>query len=191
MNSYTYANLFERLKKPSTYNIRAGVIVCNVTNANHIEPQFLLIKGISHTRPRWGFPKGLKDPDETNAIITALREFEEETGVRLTSFDHDTLFHDRLLTYIRDDIPEISFFLLVITKSKPEVVIQPSEISDYTWGCHDALAALDLTVPSRYIIAAVIKNKLYDPSANPHLKYLDLFIQMSESSTSQSCSEVH
>jgi 8-oxo-dGTP pyrophosphatase MutT (NUDIX family) len=48
-------------------------------DAGHAEPSFLLLR--NRERGEWGFPKGHRDPSDTDLLVTACRELAEETGL--------------------------------------------------------------------------------------------------------------
>lgn len=153
------------------WNIRAGVVIAAVIDGG---VSFLLVRGKpaevgGSPRSYWGFPKGLRQHDETNPLLTAFRELREETGIE--KFPYNSLFHKLPLTYIRDDMREINFFILVVVYSKLDVVLQPEEIAESGWFTADeALALPNLTVPARVTITAIVKNNLYSES-NKRLRY--------------------
>lgn len=63
----------------------AGLIILDWMD-NQIK--VLLVKGIVG---KWGFPKGKREPEEVDSRITAIRETEEETGLKEEHYTlHDT-----------------------------------------------------------------------------------------------------
>lgn len=91
-------------------------------------------RGITRSiRGKWGPPKGCSGSDEKYVWQTALREVEEETGIRLS---RDRVKGKTLSMYVRhtgEKITSIYLFYHVILSARPRVQIQPSEITTYGW----------------------------------------------------------
>lgn len=98
----------------------AGLIILDWID-NQIK--VLLVKGIVG---KWGFPKGKREPYESNSRITAIRETEEETGLKETQYN----IHEPKIT-----AADVVFRYATI---KPEFrneprIVRPHEIVDVAW----------------------------------------------------------
>lgn len=80
-------------------NISAGILMYRIMN--RIPEVMLCHAGGLHNRHRdeWGIPKGMQDPEDRNHIGTAIREFGEETGYRISFTDN--LYHFDPLPAVR------------------------------------------------------------------------------------------
>jgi bis(5'-nucleosidyl)-tetraphosphatase len=116
-------------------HISAGMIVFNRSSGRC---RFLLVLSRLTKRPLWEFPKGGVDEGET-LLQTALRELEEETGIRSDSVQLVSGFEWRESyrftsgreterTLIQKDV---TYFLA--ETSVVEVTLAASELSEYAW----------------------------------------------------------
>jgi 8-oxo-dGTP pyrophosphatase MutT (NUDIX family) len=113
-----------------------GVIL--ISRKKNSEDRFLILHQM---HGHWSFPKGHRENDET-PIQTALRELEEETGIKEIDlgklpningqyyFELDGKNYDKTVEYF-----------IAFTKND-KVVIQESEIQNYKWATYQE--ALDL-----------------------------------------------
>jgi 8-oxo-dGTP pyrophosphatase MutT (NUDIX family) len=91
-----------------------------------------LVLLIQHNAGHWAFPKGHQEPGETE-LQTAMREFEEETGIK----DYEIARHISLterysFKYKKQRIDkEVVYFGAFVRQST--VKIQKSEIKDFRW----------------------------------------------------------
>jgi 8-oxo-dGTP pyrophosphatase MutT (NUDIX family) len=76
---------------------------------------------------KWSFPKGAQEDSDANLLATAVRECEEESGLRcgkeyriLSSFPHLDIFN-------------YTYYAGLVFDDAVEVVPQESEIDDYRW----------------------------------------------------------
>ena len=87
---------------------------------------------IKHLDGHWSFPKGQKDPDESD-LETAKREFSEETGITDFKIFEDKSFIEKY-SFTRNDKKiekEVVFFLAEVNNEG--VKIQEEEVSEYSW----------------------------------------------------------
>jgi bis(5'-nucleosidyl)-tetraphosphatase len=91
--------------------------------------RFLLIQ---HWAGHWGFPKGHPDSGES-AVVTACREFEEETGIRAYEVIDQVSFTEKY-SFVRDQqtIEKTVTYFPAFVQS-PTVNCQAEEIKDYAW----------------------------------------------------------
>ena len=93
------------------------------------EPLFLLIQQNSGA---WGFPKGHPEAGET-PIVSACREFEEETGILDYQIIHGRTFSERYNFQEKQRPIEknVTYFIGIV---KTQVVkIQLQELKSYAW----------------------------------------------------------
>ena len=91
--------------------------------------EFLLIK---HLNGHWSFPKGQKQPGESE-LETAKREFSEETGISKFRINDNKIFFENY-NFIKNEKEiekEVVYFLGEVRSKK--VNIQQAEISEYKW----------------------------------------------------------
>ena len=116
-------------------HISAGMIVFNRSSGRC---RFLLVLSRLTNRPLWEFPKGGVDEGES-LLQTALRELEEETGIRSDSVQLVSGFEWRESyrftsgreterTLIQKDV---TYFLA--ETDVVEVTLAASELSEYAW----------------------------------------------------------
>lgn len=97
------------------------------------EVKFLLIK---HLDGHWSFPKGKKDPGESD-LETAKREFLEETGINeIQILDHRTFIEKYSFTKDEKEIEKEVVYYLGEVQTK-DVKIQQEEVSEYKWLDYD------------------------------------------------------
>ena len=91
---------------------------------------FLLMK---HPN-RWDLPKGHVDPGETN-MECALRELEEETGIKADDIeiDPDFKFKQKYMVNSKGDGERKKRLIIYLAKLKHDVDIEPTEHQGYEW----------------------------------------------------------
>jgi len=105
-----------------------GVIVIVTTP----EPQYLLI---GHTQGHWGFPKGHKEDQESDAEA-ARRELAEETGLAGIPLIPEVSFVEQYVFHDRHGIPVQKtnrYFVSLIDPPPPAITVQPSEVEGSAW----------------------------------------------------------
>ncbi len=110
---------------------------------------FLLKKGklfflvVHHNKGHWGFPKGHKKLEDTDKYDTALRELDEEVGIRKLRLFTNISFTEKY-SFKEDgqDIDKIvEYFLAEVLEN--EVVMDKTELQDFAWlEEHDAYKRL-------------------------------------------------
>lgn len=107
------------------------------------EPLFLLVQ---HQAGHWAFPKGHADPGES-ALETAMREFEEETGIRDCEVLEEPSFVEHY-SFVQQGNPNsvkhysfanegepiektVTYFLAFVNSM--EVQLQEAEIQNSAW----------------------------------------------------------
>ena len=96
-------------------------------------------------RPRyndWTFPKGKRDPGETDEQC-AVREVEEETGLLCALGDELTP-----VTYTdhRGRLKTVRYWLMTVVKGNPDLFVINDEVNEVRW-VNPAIAAQMLTYP--------------------------------------------
>ncbi len=104
------------------------------------EHRYLLIL---HRKGHWGFPKGHKDPGESD-LETAKRELQEETGLTHYVMMAEVEFTEHYRFIRPDGIPvrkEVLYFVALVEADEngdpPTVQVQPEEIADFRWCTFD------------------------------------------------------
>ncbi|MBD1912252.1 MULTISPECIES: NUDIX domain-containing protein [unclassified Leptolyngbya] len=109
---------------------------------------------IQHHAGHWGFPKGHADPGET-ALMTACREFEEETGITEYKALPDKTFIEQY-RFMRDGYrveKTVTYFLAWVYSTT--VVCQEQEIRNYAWLLFDDAARQISFNPARQVLRQV------------------------------------
>jgi 8-oxo-dGTP pyrophosphatase MutT (NUDIX family) len=110
------------------------------------EIKFLLIQ---HLGGHWAFPKGHADPgEEGKPLVTALREFEEETGIESSACtlkpgwgSFSEFYSFKRKGVLREK--ESKYFLGEVDSIEVAVNVQASEIETYCWaGKEEAMKIL-------------------------------------------------
>jgi len=101
-----------------------GVVI--VFQASHRE--YLLVRAGKHGH--WGFPKGTAEPGE-DPIETAIRELEEETGIRDVDIIPDKQFEHHYKMKANGADKHVTFFVGAVDKKS--VKIDKDEVSDHRW----------------------------------------------------------
>ena len=127
-NNDTRRNKRRQIWMPEDYH-GAGLIIFDWKDE---KVQVLIVKGIVG---KWGFPKGKREPEERNSLITAKRETEEETGLR----DETYTVHELKLKVL-----DVIFHYATIRPEFRETVgiIRPHEIVDVQWYPLEELSSL-------------------------------------------------
>ncbi len=103
----------------------AGCIIFFKMEKN-AKPLFLVVHDIAHKN--WGFPKGHKEPGETDKQ-TALREVKEETGLDVKIIDG---FKEMIEYKMSNGKTKQAIYFLAQAKTK-NVVLQDDELDNYAW----------------------------------------------------------
>lgn len=93
------------------------------------EIYFLLVK---HCIGHWGFPKGHTENKETEEE-TALREFEEEVGIKCEMITGFRYFQNYYFYKKEGKVFKEVVFFLGIIRNIDNIKIQEEEISEYGW----------------------------------------------------------
>lgn len=128
-----------KTKNEGDLSISAGVIIFRRTEEGI---KFLLLY---HGGNYWNFPKG-KLAEGEKSFKAALREVEEETGIKSRDLRFDNWFKvsDRFVFYTKEKkrIPRLVIYYLAETKTQA-VTIVPREHQGYAWFLYkDALKVL-------------------------------------------------
>jgi bis(5'-nucleosidyl)-tetraphosphatase len=113
--------------------------------------RFLLIQ---HRAGHWGFPKGHAEPGES-AIVTACREFEEETGIR--NYEPlDSISFTEQYRFVQNEraIQKTVTYFPAWVQSKA-VTCQEEEIKDYVWATFEAALGKLTFYQARQILSQV------------------------------------
>jgi len=100
---------------------------------NH-EDRFLILR---HNAGHWSFPKGHKEEGETS-VEAALRELEEESGIKEIEFAKDTPVIKENYSFEKNGnhYDKTNEYFIAFTKDDI-VKIQNSEINEYKWATYD------------------------------------------------------
>jgi 8-oxo-dGTP pyrophosphatase MutT (NUDIX family) len=111
------------ITKESSY----GIIPLQKTEKGSVQVLLIFHKGGKH----WSFPKGRKDPGETD-LETALRELKEETGLDVEKLLSDTPYMESYTFYKFQEkvLKTVSYYPAFV---KGELRLQPEEILDARW----------------------------------------------------------
>jgi 8-oxo-dGTP pyrophosphatase MutT (NUDIX family) len=110
-----------------------GVIL--VLRKSGEEDKFLMLKQNPRTK-HWSFPKGHIEGKETPRE-TAVRELEEETGIRDIEFsEFQNIIEEYDFERNGEMCHKINEFFIAFTKDD-KVVIQEGEILDYKWATYE------------------------------------------------------
>ena len=123
--------------------------------------RFLLIQ---HWAGHWGFPKGHAESGET-AIVTACREFEEETGITAYEVVDAVSFTEKYSFSREGQIIEktVTYFPAFVHTSV--VTCQEQEIKAYAWATFDE-ANQKITFGQARQLLARVKQYLNDRAAS-------------------------
>jgi 8-oxo-dGTP pyrophosphatase MutT (NUDIX family) len=124
----------EAKRIPTKQQVVAGFVVYRKTSDGI---KFLLLY---HRGNYWNFPKGHFEPGE-KSIDTALRELEEETGIKKTEVHIAPNFraYERFYFKIGNQGIYDTVILFLAETHKAEITIRPREHSGYGWFLyHDA-----------------------------------------------------
>ncbi len=104
-----------------------GIIPLQKTAKGSVQVLLIFHKGGKH----WSFPKGRKDPGETD-LETALRELKEETGLDVEKLLSDTPYMESYTFYKFQEkvLKTVSYYPAFVTG---ELKLQPEEILDARW----------------------------------------------------------
>lgn len=139
---------------------RCGVILV-LHNEKTPEPKILQVKHRQFPH-YWGFPKGSMENGESE-IETAIRETKEETNISLTN---EQVKKAHRIKY------QYHVYFLVIIDSKPDVIIDRKELTQYAWVDGTTINSRGVD-QSKYTVNAWKKAKLHIP------RYLDVFLYRS------------
>jgi 8-oxo-dGTP pyrophosphatase MutT (NUDIX family) len=79
---------------------------------------------------KWGFPKGHREESDTSDTHTAVRELQEETGLREETY----IIHPQPFRIVRGSASYIFRYALLKPDVDPQsILIQASELSAYQW----------------------------------------------------------
>lgn len=99
---------------------------------NDPSPSFLLMRHPD----RWDLPKGHVDPGETN-LECALRELEEETGIKSSDIDVDPTFkfkHKYVVKYSREgEVAKKKKLIIYLARLRHHVDISLTEHDGFEW----------------------------------------------------------
>jgi 8-oxo-dGTP pyrophosphatase MutT (NUDIX family) len=102
---------------------------------HHREVEYFDGRTLKIMPERKGPPKGEAEPEDGSALRTAIRETQEETGVNILDPRHGAKLMPTAFLARRPEkgIEELIVYFVAIFESKPEVVVDPDELSGYTW----------------------------------------------------------
>jgi bis(5'-nucleosidyl)-tetraphosphatase len=118
------------------------------------EWQVLLIK---HRKGHWAFPKGHPEKSE-KPEETAVREFTEETNLKVVSFLNIASQKEHYFFRSGTDIIDKTVIYFV-AEVFGEIVLHEEEISDYKWLSFDE-AQKQITFPQAKELCAQVRNNL-------------------------------
>jgi mutator protein MutT len=113
----------------------------------------------------WQFPKGGIEPGETHAE-TAIREIQEETGLKDITLVKELPEYSRLSTLAKDTRLHIYYFLF---RTKKQKLVPSAEISQCKWVAIDK-AKDELTYPKDKKFIMAVKQSILDTINSKHLK---------------------
>lgn len=138
--------------KESYQNRLCGIVPVRIKKNDH---QYLLVQALNGS---WGFPKGHKNPGESD-LQTALREFSEETGMKLKKvFEENSLTEKYVLQRANKKIPITVVYFLAIPENG-EVKPQAEEVQSYAWLNFNA-AYEHLSFPERKMVLEKAEEEL-------------------------------
>ncbi|MFH1714746.1 MAG: NUDIX domain-containing protein [Elusimicrobiota bacterium] len=114
------------MDKKIAYEKSCGVIVVFKKNNSH---EYLLVQ---HKALHWGFPKGHINPNETS-IETALRELDEETGIKEVEFLQNKPLTEHY-EFNKDNVvvkKEVCYFIGIVRTQN--VRLQEQELKEFMW----------------------------------------------------------
>jgi|TARA_B110000261_G_scaffold163018_1_gene207980 hypothetical protein len=123
----------------------------------------------NYIEPEWGFPKGRRNFQEKD-IMSALREFEEETGYNKTDIItlHNIIPLEEIFTGSNYKSYKHKYFLgFMNNNNKPQTIYQTYEISKIEWVSINTASDYlrDYNIEKKYILVELNKllktNKLY------------------------------
>lgn len=123
---FRFDNLLARY--PGITSVRAGV--CFV-----VDSHILLVRersGLSYIGP----PKGLAEYEDKSALVTALRELGEETGVKLNLnklSSHEYKLLPETFCCHNERRKELSVYFVIVASRRPVIKIDCGEIKSYHW----------------------------------------------------------
>jgi len=128
---------------------RAGVICI-------YKQMLLFVKGNGATDklviPKWGFPKGLRNKDETTATA-AIRELYEETGIMVEK--NQFVFE---INITRKKCNEKLTLYIVNFDEQPKIKLQESELSEYKWEYIQKMNTAEMTTPTIVACQELLKS---------------------------------
>lgn len=96
------------------------------------EYKFLLVFQENPRIDNWSFPKGHQEEGET-PMQTALRELEEETGIKkITLLDFPLIHEEYEITRNGEKVVKYNDYFIGIVDDK-NIKVQEGEIGDYKW----------------------------------------------------------
>jgi 8-oxo-dGTP pyrophosphatase MutT (NUDIX family) len=109
---------------------------------------------IQHRAGHWAFPKGKPEPGETE-LQSALRELQEETGIRAVSVCEEPVFEEHYMIQTGSgSTPAVAktvrYFLGLV--QDPRVVLQEAEVQAYKWATLDEARELITFDASRQLL---------------------------------------
>ena len=132
--------------------ISAGIIIFRRTNEG---PKFLLLY---HGHNYWNFAKG-KIESEERSLQTALREVEEETGIKPEELRIKKYFKEyEKFTFFRQKEKIYKIVILYLAETKQPIVKVSREHDGYAWlGYHEAMRLL-----TKFKDSQMLLKKAYD-----------------------------
>lgn len=166
---FFYRNEIPTGKGHPLYNIY--VSSKNKFNKLSVEKIDMLLQSSYNTETIWEFPKGRKNlkTDACN-VITAMREFEEETGIKKDEYKmifippYIESFQDLKIKYINT-----YYYAECISNFVPHnKFIYKNEMSEIKWVCNNEIIGMSMPVPNK-----VRLQKLFKKICNKYKNYKD------------------
>ncbi len=110
-----------------------------------------------HIPERFGFPKGQWVPTDQNALVTAIRETHEETGINILDaqqYNVRIAIPTFIIPRAEFHIEEVLIYFIVTVEVKPPVCICKCELSGHKWV--DMLSGLRGITPTTNPTAAIL-----------------------------------
>jgi 8-oxo-dGTP pyrophosphatase MutT (NUDIX family) len=149
MSDLPYESL-DKIYKVRIKTYRAGIAVIDKPSGG-----LLMVHQLASNN--WGVPKGHRDPGETTALQTALRELEEETGIVATAgqFAPWVILIDLKYT---NGVDLHAYYILPVDKL-PDIRLDATELGGSKWINMQAQNNLQMSRPMELLLSRLKDGK--------------------------------